>query len=142
MSLADWFRAALGLIALIHLVRAGRGLAAGRYTFGDEVYLRAVEPRRYGLELGIDLTLALYFAVIVAMPWGEDLPSWLGAALLFVLLGPELARTLATGSAGFLGSRYARDTRPQAYWVLVALGAALVALGLVILIVEWTMLLR
>jgi hypothetical protein len=138
MSFADWFRAVLGLLVLLHFVRARRGLAAGRYKLGREVYLRAVEPRRFGLEVGIDLTLALYFAGLVTLwPWREDLPSWLGAAMTLAVIGPELARALATGGAGFLGSRYERDRRPLVYWTLVALGAGLVALGLTILIVEW-----
>jgi len=136
MSFADWLRALLALLALVHLVRAGRGLATGRCTLGGEVCLRVEAPRRFGLEIGIDLALALYFAWLVALPWREDLPSWLGAAMLLAVIGPALARALATGSAGFLGSRYRRDRRPQVYWTLVALGAGLAALGLAILIVE------
>lgn len=125
MSLAAWLRAFLGRLAIVHLVRAGRGLATGRYPFGGEPWPRAVAPRRLGLEAGIDPVLALYCALLVMLPWDAGLPDWLGGTLL--LLGPELA-----------GARYDRDQRPLVCWTLVALGAALVARALTILAVQWS----
>jgi hypothetical protein len=133
MTVDEYVRFFLWLVAIFLLARAARSLWIGRVRIDREDFSRSGRPDVFWSDVGFTFLLVVLFAtMLIAIPPDREHPNFLGAPIFaVVILGMAIRSALVSGTLRVAGWRFDRQDTPRAWLTyLTILGVLLVIAAL------------
>lgn len=132
MSFHDYMRFFAGACAVIIAIFLVRGIVIGRWPLGDHYVARAEDPKTYWLLVTRNACTAVGLALVATIA-----SQRLASPVLFLsIFIPTLGFALITGRFEWEADDRRIDS-PRRFWGWVTFYAAMIALFLLFLVMEW-----